>query len=280
MTSNSSRVWLITGTSTGFGRALAEAVLASGDRLIATARKLEAIADLEQHFSGQVKVVPLDVTDAEQAKAAVKAATETFGRLDVAVNNAGYGLLGAIEELSDEDIRAQFETNVFGLLNVTRAALPYFRQQKSGHFINFSSVGGQVGTPGFGIYAATKFAVEGLSESLSKEVAPLGIKVTIIEPGAFRTDWAGRSMIAAEPIDDYATSVGKIRQIVANLNGTQPGDPKLAARAIIRIVETENPPLRLPLGADSLASIRRKLESQQAELNLWESIAVSTAFQE
>jgi NAD(P)-dependent dehydrogenase (short-subunit alcohol dehydrogenase family) len=274
------RVWFITGTSTGFGRALANAVLERGDACAATARQPDAIRDLEQRFGSRAKIMTLDVTDAAQTRKAVDEAVATFGRLDVVVNNAGYGLLGAIEELSDAEIRAQFETNVFGVLNVTKAALPHLRRQRSGHLLQISSVGGQVAGAGLGAYQATKFAVEGLSEALAKELIPLGIKVTIIEPGAFRTDWAGRSMPRAEPLEDYAETAGATRGRLERANGRQPGDPARAAQVMIEVVEAAEPPLRLPLGADAFASIRQKLQTQRDELDRWESVGTATAFTE
>ena len=206
------RVWFITGCSTGFGRELAKAVLARGERVVATARNVEQVQDFEQSGPELARALPLDVTDLGQVSEAVDHALDAFGRIDVVVNNAGYGSMGAVEEVHEEEIRRQFEVNVFGVLNVTRAVLPHMREMQSGHVVNISSVGGFVGVPGFGIYNGTKFAVEGISEALAQEIEPLGIRVTIVEPGAFRTDWAGRSLAAAPEIEDYRETVGQTRE--------------------------------------------------------------------
>lgn len=220
-----SKVWLITGSSRGLGRSIAEAVLAHGDQLIATARKTEQLADLVAQYGDQVRAVTLDVTSPEQAEAAVQAAVEAFGRLDVVVNNAGYGNMSSIEETSFEDFHAQIDTNLWGVINVTKAALPVLRKQKSGHIVQISSIGGRSGTPGLGAYQTAKWAVEGFSEVLSKEVTPFGLKVTIIEPGGFRTDWAGSSMSHVEAGEDYQGTVGKLQAYIREKTGTEPGDP-------------------------------------------------------
>jgi NAD(P)-dependent dehydrogenase (short-subunit alcohol dehydrogenase family) len=270
------RTWLVTGASRGFGRALSEAVLARGDRLVATARDADFLETFEREHPDALGVA-LDVTDAEQARTAVEQAVARFGRLDVVVNNAGYGHFGAIEELTDEALREQFEVNVFGLLNVTRAALPVLRRQRSGHLVQMSSLNGIEGMVGAGCYCATKFAVEGLSESLAGEVAHLGIKVTIVEPGPHRTEFASaRSARVADPIDDYAESVGRARAAFSGLDGTQPGDPGAAALAIIEAVDAGDPPLRLPLGRMALDNIRAKLTGQLRELKRWERLSAST----
>lgn len=275
MTSQARRVWFITGASSGFGREIAAAALAAGGRVVATARRPEAI---DLGTSDDLKVLRLDVTDRAQVDGTVAAAAATFGRLDVVVNNAGYGLLGALEEASEAQLRRIFETNVFGALNVTRASLPYLRQQRSGHLIQMSSVGGQIGTAGFSLYQATKFALEGFSEALADELLPLGIKVTIVEPGDFRTDFLARSIEMADPIDDYADSVGAIRKKPAELFGREPGDPALAAAAIIQVVDSQDPPMRLVLGADALERIHAKIDRQLAELDRWQRVTESTAF--
>jgi NAD(P)-dependent dehydrogenase (short-subunit alcohol dehydrogenase family) len=277
--SSDSRVWLITGCSTGFGRALADAVLAKGDRLIATARKPEQLQDLVASYRGQVHSLSLDVTDLDNIRSAVTEAKDVFGRIDVLVNNAGYGALGAIEEVSDEAIRRQYDTNVFGTLNMMRTILPIMRQQRNGHILNLSSVWGMVSFATTGIHCSTKFAVEGLSEALSKEVAPLGIRVTIVEPGAFRTDFNGRSLsIPEQQIDDYAETTGKFLEWSQQMDGKQPGDPEKAAQAIIRVVESDEPPLRLVLGEDAVNAIEQKLQSVKAELDKWRSVSLATAF--
>ncbi len=279
MENNESRVWFITGCSTGFGRELAKAVLARGERVVATARKVEEVQDFEESGPELARAVRLDVTDPEEVSGAVDAALDAFGRIDVLVNNAGYGSMGGVEEISDEEIRRQFEVNVFGVLNITRAVLPHMRERRQGHIINISSVGGFVGVPGFGIYNGTKFAVEGISEALALETEPLGIRITIVEPGAFRTDWAGRSLEAAPEIDDYKETVGQTREYIANENGNQQGNPRLAAEAMISAVEADEPPLRLPLGDDALDQIREKLDSVKQETDAWETTIVETSFE-
>ena len=242
-------VWLITGCSTGFGRELAKILLARGYRAVVTARDKAKVTDLVEGHSATALAVALDVEKQPEIEGAVEAARQKFGRIDVLVNNAGYGYLAAIEEGDDADIRAMFDANVFGLAAMTRAVLPVMRAQKSGAIVNISSVGGFIGFPGSGYYAATKFAVEGLSESLSKEVGPLGIKVVIVEPGPFRTDWAGRSLKTPKrPVDAYADTAIARRSQIQSISGSQPGDPVRAAEAIIAAVEQPSPPLRLPLG--------------------------------
>lgn len=273
------RTWLITGCSTGFGRALAEAVLENGDRLIATARKPEQLQDLVAQYGQQVRTLALDVTDLGSIRSAVSQAKDAFGCIDVLVNNAGYGTLGAIEEVSDEAIQRQYDTNVFGTLHMMRAVLPIMRQQHSGHILNLSSVGGMVSFPVAGIYCSTKFAVEGLSEALAKEVEPLGIKVTIVEPGAFRTDFNGRSLsVPEEKISDYSEITGKFMEWSQQMDGNQPGDPVKAAKAMIKAVESDSPPLRLTLGEDAVNAIEQKLESVKSELEQWRDVSLNTAF--
>ena len=276
---SSSRVWFITGSSTGFGRALAEAVIERGERVVATARHTEQVKDLVQRAPDRVLTVPLDVTDEDQARGAVSRAMKHFGQIDVLVNNAGYGLFGAIEEASAKEVRRQFETNVFGLLNVTRAVLPVMRAQHRGHILMLSSVGGVVSAWGSGIYNGSKFAVEGISEALAQQVGPLGIHVTLVEPGVFRTDFASRSLQWAQcEIEDYAQTRGLVRQFMEQINDQPIGEPALAAAAMIKIVEAPEPPLRLALGADALQMIRGKLASMAQELDAWEATTVATAF--
>jgi NAD(P)-dependent dehydrogenase (short-subunit alcohol dehydrogenase family) len=277
MSNEKSHVWFITGASTGFGRKLAEAVLAKGDRVVATARNPETVADLERQNPSHARAVRLDVTDLAQVKASVQAAISAFGRIDVLVNNAGYGLLGAVEEVSDAQIRQQFETNLFGLLNVTRTVLPLLREQKSGHILNVTSVGGQVSFPTFGMYHGTKYAIEGISESLAKEVAGFGIKVTIVEPGGFKTDFATRSLVQAERIPAY---LPLYEALLKAFEGGVYGDPARAAQAMIQAVEADEPPLRLALGADALHIIREKLHSELEEYKRWEHVTVATAFED
>jgi NAD(P)-dependent dehydrogenase (short-subunit alcohol dehydrogenase family) len=267
-------VWFITGCSTGFGRELAKVLLARGYRAVVTARDPAKVADLVEGDAATALALALDVEKQPQIEAAVEAARRKFGRIDVLVNNAGYGYLAAIEEGDDADIRAMFETNVFGLAAMTRAVLPIMRAQKSGAIVNISSMGGFIGFPGSGYYAATKFAVEGLSESLSKEVAPLGVKVLIVEPGPFRTDWAGRSIKTPKrPIDAYAETAGARRRQIQDYSGSQPGDPERAAEAIIATVEQPNPPLRLPLGNFAYDAMGAELEAVRMEYAAVEAVA-------
>ncbi|PRH84233.1 short-chain dehydrogenase/reductase [Labrys okinawensis] len=274
-------VWFITGASSGLGRALAEAVLARGWRAVLAARRTEALADLAAAHGGRALAIELDVTDAGGIDRAVATAEARFGRVDVAVNNAGYGYLAAIEEDEDAQIRAQFETNVFGLVGVTKRILPGMRMRRSGHIVNISSLGGLVAFAATGYYHATKFAVEALSESLAQEVAPLGIKVTIVEPGAFRTDWAGRSMVEAPTvIADYAETAGRRREQTRAISGRQPGDPARAALAIIKAVEAPEPPLRLLLGAPALRIARERLEAQRHNFESWAETTLSADFPE
>ncbi|MET7305044.1 oxidoreductase [Embleya sp. NPDC005575] len=264
------RTWLITGASRGFGRALSEAVLEAGDRLLATARRPEQLQDLVLRYGERVRAVRLDVTDTAAAHAAVRAAVETFGRLDVVVNNAGFANSGPIEEMTEGDFRAQFEANFFGVVNVTRAALPVLRGQRSGTFVQFSSLGGRVGgTPGMGAYQSAKFAVEGFSEVLANEVAPFGVKVVIVEPGAFRTDWQGSSMELHAVGPDYEQTVGVMNTYRAENNGTQPGDPVRAAKVLIDVVNDDDPPRRLLLGAQAVAMALAAGDVRAAETRKW-----------
>ena len=275
------RTWFITGASTGFGRLLAEEVLKAGGKVIATARKLDKIADLEQQYPERAKALALDVTNAGQIDSAVTQAFKQFGRVDVLVNNAGYGVAGAVEEISEAEFMPMFETNVFGLLRVTRAFLPHLREQRGGHILNLSSIGGAVASAGMGYYNASKFAVEGLSEALAAELAPLGIRVTIVEPGPFRTDFLGRSVVVAEKrIADYDNTAGNMRKYVAENDGKQPGDPLRAVHAMMQVVESPTPPLRLLLGKSALTRLRGKLGAWEKEIAAWEQVAVGADFPE
>ncbi|MCW2917903.1 MAG: hypothetical protein JWN52_5971 [Actinomycetia bacterium] len=272
------RVWFITGTSSGFGRELTRAVIAHGDRVVATARDIAGIDDLATLAPDQVRAVRLDVTDTESIRSAVAEAERAFGRIDVLVNNAGSGLLGAFEELSENDLRHNFETNVFGTMTVTRTVLPLLRRQRSGHIVQMSSVIGVMAGPGGTAYAGTKFALEGMSEALAAEVAHLGIRVTIVEPGPFRTDFGGRSLRWGEPMEDYAELIAPARKALEASHGTQPGDPYRGAEAIIAAVGLDDPPLRLPLGAEAFVWIRTRLQSRLEELDAAEAIGADTAF--
>ena len=273
------KVWLITGCSKGLGRSLAETVIKHGYRVVVTARDPDTLTALIELAPERVQALALDVNSEVQAHEAITRTVARFGRLDVLVNNAGYGLAGAVEEVSDAEARAQMETNVFGVLKLTRAALPQMRAQKSGHILNISSVAGFVSTPGLGIYNASKFALEGFSEALALEAAHLGIKVTLIEPGPFRTDWAGPSLATPQKlINDYADTAHKTIQMLNGYSGKQPGDPQKAAVAMILVVESPKPPMRLPLGEMAISRFRQKLAAMTAELNEWEKVAVETAF--
>ncbi len=276
-----SQVWLITGSSRGFGKAVAEAVLAAGHSLIATARNPDQLASLSDRYGDRVRAVALDVTDAKAAGTAVQAAVDAFGRLDVVVNNAGYGNLATIEEGDDADFRAQFETNFFGVLNVTRAALPVLRKQRSGHIIQFSSIGGRIGVPGMAAYQGAKWAVEGFSEVLAKEVAPFGIYVTLIEPGGFRTDWAGPSMTIYPPKADseYAPILGPMISLMQTHGGNETGDPAKAAQVIIGIANNPQPPLRLLLGSDAVFLAEQQSARMAAEDAKWRTLSLSTDFE-
>jgi len=272
-------IWFITGASSGLGRALAEAVLERGWRAAITARKPESLTDFVARHGDRALPLALDVTDANSIDKAVSEAEGHFGAIDVLVNNAGYGYLSAIEEGEDAQIRAQFETNVFGLIAVTRRALPCMRARRRGHIFNVSSLGGLVAFAATGYYHATKFAVEALSESLFHEVKPLGLHVTILEPGAFRTDWAGRSMVESPTIiADYAETSGKRRQATRAVSGKQPGDPARAATAIISAYEASDPPLRLLLGAPALKIARERLDALRANFDAWAETTLSADF--
>lgn len=280
MSNSNTKVWLITGSSSGFGRSLTEAALKHGDRVVATARKPEQLDDLVQQYPDTIHPVRLDVTNLQDAQAAVESALNQYDHIDVLVNNAGYAALGAIEEVSDEEIRRQFETNFFGVLNVTRAVLPTLREQRNGHILNISSFLGVASLGGIGIYSATKFAIEGISEALAQEVKPLGIKVTLIEPGGFRTNGAASMVNPKHPIADCAETSGMMIDSMRTSNGKQPCDPAKAAMAMIQVVESENPPLRLALGEDSVNGITQKLDAMKAELESWKSVSLSTAFED
>jgi NAD(P)-dependent dehydrogenase (short-subunit alcohol dehydrogenase family) len=270
------RVWLVTGSSSGFGRAIGEAVLARGDRLVATARKTDVLADLEEE--DRAHVVELDVTDAGQRDAAIAEALDRFGRIDVLVNNAGRTQVGAVEETTDDELRFLFELHFFAPAALTRAVLPVMRDQGSGTIVQMSSVGGQVTAPGFSAYCATKFALEGLTETLRDEVAPFGVHTLIVEPGAFRTGLfrADAAHFSGE-IPEYADTVGPTRDYVRGNHGAQPGDPAKAAEAIITAVDADPPPLRLVLGADAIGNIESRLGRLKEELAVWREVGMATA---
>ena len=273
------RVWLVTGASRGIGAKIVAAALAHGDAVVATARNAQTVIE---RFGAQpgLLAVQLDVTEETQAADVARAAVEHFGRIDVLVNNAGFGLLGAVEEASADEVRRLYETNVFGLLNVTRGVLPFMRQARSGHVINISSVGGFRSGAGFGTYCSTKFAVEGLSEALHAELASLGVKVTVVEPGYFRTDFLDGNSLVESPliIDDYAATSGEVRKLAKVYNQQQPGNPELLAVAMIKLVEAPHPPMRLALGTDTLQAIEDKLAYVKEETAAWRELSASTDF--
>ena len=267
---NQQSVWFITGCSTGFGRELASAVIERGGRAVVAARDPSSVTDIVERAGERAIAVKLDVTRAEEVAASVKSAHDAFGRIDVLVNNAGFGYLAAVEEGDDEAIRGVFEANFFGAAAMIRAVLPGMRARRNGHVVNITSVGGLVGNPGSGYYAASKFALEGLGEALARETEGLGIKVTNVEPGPFRTDWAGRSLKQArEPIADYDAIAGRRRAAIAEKSGKQAGDPARAAEVIIEAVHAANPPMHLVLGGAALELTRGKLAGLTADLDAW-----------
>ncbi|MBR2813620.1 MAG: SDR family NAD(P)-dependent oxidoreductase [Reyranella sp.] len=266
--------WLITGCSTGFGRELASAVLARNWNAVVTARDPATIQDIVAGHDVSALALRLDVTDPEQVASAAKEAEARFGAIDVLVNNAGYGYRGAVEEADETEVRELFETNFFGLVSMIQAVLPGMRAHRRGHIVNISSVAGRMAQPGSGYYSATKFAVGGLSDALRKEVGPLGIRVTVVEPGGFRTDFAGRSLRQSKhTIDDYAATAGARRKENSSTDGRQPGDPARAAQAIIRAVQADKPPFRLALGRSAVQRIRAEIDTQRQELDAWEETA-------
>lgn len=273
------KTWFITGASRGFGLRIAKLALEQGDNVVATARRAEAVIAALGNRE-RLLALPLDVTDEAQAEAAAAAAVEAFGSIDVLLNNAGFGLLGAVEEASAADVEAVYRTNVFGLLNVTRAVLPTMRAQRSGRILNISSIGGYRGAAGFGVYSSTKFAVEGLSEALHAELAPLGVHVTVVEPGYFRTDFldATSLTVSGGEIADYAETAGRVRRVAADLNHGQPGDPDRLAQVLVDFADAANPPVRLPLGSDTVAAIEAKHVSDAEIVAKWRAVSVSTDF--
>jgi NAD(P)-dependent dehydrogenase (short-subunit alcohol dehydrogenase family) len=270
------RAWLITGSSAGFGRELALAALTAGDRVMATARQPHQLADLVTAGQGRVCTAPLDVTDDAQIAAAVAQTVAEFGRIDVLVNNAGHGSVGAVEELDLADLRALMDVMFFGAVAVTKAALPHMRAQRSGAIVQLSSMGGQLSMPGFGAYCAAKFALEGLSEALAAEVAPFGIRVLIVEPGAFRTEFGGHRMHRSRIIEEYAVSTASTRAAVDAMDGAQPGDPAKAARAILEVLDSPEPPLRLALGNDAVDHIAAHHELLRTDLARWQKLSRTT----
>jgi NAD(P)-dependent dehydrogenase (short-subunit alcohol dehydrogenase family) len=272
------RVWLITGASSGFGRAIADAALERGDAVVATARRTDALSDLQGRE--RAHVASLDVTDAVQREAAIAAAVERFGRIDVLVNNAGRTQVGAVEETTDEELRSLFELHFFAPAALTRAVVPHMRRQGGGAIVQMSSVGGQITAPGFGAYCATKFALEGLTETLRDEVAGFGIRTLIVEPGAFRTGlFRPEAAYESAEMPEYADTVGPTREYLRTGHGTQPGDPAKAAEAILQALDADEPPLRLVLGADAIGNIERRLHALGDELDAWRAVGAATALE-
>lgn len=268
--------WFITGCSTGIGREIARAALEAGHDVVVTARKREAVADFADEFGARALALPLDVTDGEQISAAVNAAEAAFGGIDVLVNNAGYGYMSAVEEGDDAEVRRLFDTNYFGVVDTLKAVLPAMRARRSGHIVNISSMTGLVANPPNAYYSSTKFALEALTEALAKEVGPLGIKVTAIEPGAFRTDWAARSMQeSSTPIADYDENVGARKTMIKQFANHLPGDPRKVAEAVLMVTSLDEPPLRLLLGRDVLKAVRDKLGEMSASIDEWEATTVN-----
>jgi len=270
------KVWFITGSSRGLGKSLTEAVLKNGDKVAATARNPKQLQEFTENFPDQILPIQLDVTDNEQIYAAVEAAIKHFGKIDVLVNNAGFGITGAAEAFTDEQVKNQLDTNLYAPIEVTRAVLPYMRKQRSGRILQISSIGGRVGNAGLTMYQAAKFGLGGFSEALSKEVAALGIKVTSVEPGGFRTDWAGSSMSFAPKVEGYETTVDAIAAFLDGGNFVPSGDPEKAAKAILDLAEHPEPPLHLVLGSDAVGILQQADEARKAEFEKWMPVSLST----
>jgi NAD(P)-dependent dehydrogenase (short-subunit alcohol dehydrogenase family) len=273
------KVWFITGSSRGLGRSLTAAVLANGDLVAATARKPEQLSELAAQYPEQILALPLDVTKIEEIDKAIADTIRHFGRIDVLVNNAGFGITGAAEAFTDDQVKMQLEADLYGPIEITRAVLPYMRKQRSGRVLQISSVGGRIGNAGLSIYSASKFALAGFTEAVSKEVAPLGIKLTSIEPGGFRTDWAGASMTYAKKVEGYEVTVDKAADYFRNEYEPK-GDPEKAAQVMIRLVEHPEPPMHLVLGSEAASLLEKADEARQAEFKKWRAITDSTDFEQ
>src|SRR5580704_15167421 len=277
----SSRVWFITGSSSGFGLLLDKEALNRGERVIATALDASKLDDLPTLYPDTARVFTLDVTKPDEIEAVGRLAPTMFGHVDVLVNNAGYGVNGAIEEVSEDEFEPMFQTNIYGLIRTTRAFLPHFRERRSGHIFNLSSIGGLIGGAGWGFYNTTKFAVEGFSEALAEEMKPLGVRVTVVEPGPFRTDFLGRSgKLAKRELIEYAATAGKAREYLKTQSGRQPGDPQKAVEAIIAAANSPKPPLHLILGRIALTRFRHKVSDSQQEIAAWENLTTDADFPE
>ncbi|MEM1259799.1 MAG: oxidoreductase [Bacteroidota bacterium] len=274
---DSNTVWFITGASSGFGKSLTEHAIAKGYKVVATARRKEKLEELKSTAPEQVVAIQMDVTERSQVKKGIKAAIDKWGKIDVLINNAGYGIVGALEETPEEELRKQMETNFFGAMAVTQEALPYMRQAKNGAVVNVSSMGGNMSFGGFSAYSASKFALEGASEALAQEIAPFGIKTMIVEPGAFRTEFAGNALKHMPKIEAYDDIVGGTRDFAKGMHNTQEGDPKKAADAIEKALMAKNTPLRLQLGKDSVDAIKSHGEQLLADLEAWREVAENTA---
>ncbi|MDB5110437.1 MAG: short-chain dehydrogenase/reductase [Mucilaginibacter sp.] len=270
------KVWFITGSSRGLGRSLTEAVLAAGDKVAATARNPETLNDLTKKYPGQIFPIKLDVTVRDEVYAAVATAVAHFGKIDVLINNAGFGIIGAAESFTDEQVRSQLETNLYAPIEVTRAVLPYMRKQRSGRILQISSIGGRVGNAGISIYQAAKFGLSGFSEALAKEVAPLGIRVTCVEPGGFRTDWAGASMTYAPRVEGYETTVGKREALFTSGKFVPVGDPEKAAKVMVDLANDPEPPVHLVLGSEAIGMLKNADEARNAEMEKWMPVSLST----
>ena len=281
MSRSNPQVWFITGASTGFGRLLAETLLRQGERVIATARDLSKVSDLAAQYPEQARAFALDVTDPANIRSAVREGIGAFGHVDVLVNNAGYGVNGAIEEVTEEEFEPMFQTNIYGLIRTTQAFLPHFRERRSGHIFNLSSIGGLIGSPGWGFYNTTKFAVEGFSEALAGEMKPLGVHVTAVEPGPFRTDFLGRSgKLAAKELPEYRETAGKARTYLQTQSGKQPGDPQKAVDAILQVANAPEPPVHLILGKIAYTRFRDRLKAWDSDLAAWEPVTLGADFPE
>jgi NAD(P)-dependent dehydrogenase (short-subunit alcohol dehydrogenase family) len=270
------KVWFITGSSRGLGRSLTEAVLANGDNVAATARNPEMLNELVEKYPGQIYPIKLDVTQYDDVYRAVADVVAHFGKIDVLVNNAGFGVTGAAEAYSDEQVRDQLETNLYAPIEITRAVLPYMRKQRSGRILQISSIGGRVGNPGVSIYQAAKFGLGGFSEALAKEVAPLGIKVTCVEPGGFRTDWAGASMTYAQKVEGYESTVGKRTELFTGGKYIPMGDPDKAAKVMVELVGNPDPPVHLVLGSEAIGMLKQANETRNTEMEKWMQVSIST----
>lgn len=270
------KVWFITGSSRGLGRSLTEAVLAKGHQVAATARRPEQLNDLAAKYPGQVLALPLDVTNNEQIRSAVAKTIEHFGRIDVLVNNAGFGITGAAEAFTDEQVRSQLDTNLYGPIEITRAVIPYMRKQGSGRILQISSIGGRVGTAGLTMYQAAKFGLSGFAESLSRELTPLGIYVTSVEPGGFRTDWAGDSMSYAPDVEGYEHTIDVLKKVLSSGSFVPMGDPARAAKVMIDLVEHPAPPIHLVLGSEAIAILQQADANRKADLEKWLPVSTST----